>query len=201
MRLLEILTDDKNTAYRVGDFKYPSETLKGRGWNFKSTIGYLGTGYYFVSTLKGAIDIKRELGRTDDIYKIDLTSYNLYRPSNPVNFYQDIKSITANVGLFAKENLMEDMGEESYQEMYDIVKDEHGLNIAEPQFRSILSGFISDVYNGKDGTLLMNRLLEPLGYDGIDNGGVEDLDNYGVGSIIFQSKFDPKTAQIVELGK
>jgi hypothetical protein len=47
----------------------------------------------------------------------------------------------------------------------------------------------------------MNRLSEPLGYDGIDNGGVEDLDNYGVGSIIFQSKFDPKTAQIVELGK
>lgn len=201
MKLLEILKEDVNTAYRVGDFKYPSETLRGRGWNFESTIGYLGTGYYFVSTLKGAIDIKRELSRTDDIYKINLSGYNLYRASNPINFYQDIKSITANVGLFAKDNLMEDMEEDSYQEMYDIVKDEHGLNIGDNEFRSILAGFISDVYNGKDGTLLMNRLLEPLGYDGINNGGVKDLDNYGVGSIIFYSKFDPKTAEVVKLGK
>lgn len=201
IKLLEILKEGQNTGYRLGDFKYPSETLKGRGWNFESTIGYLGTGYYFVSTLKGAIDIKKELGRTDDIYKIDLTSYNLYRPSNAVKFYEDIKSVTAHVGLFAKENLIEDMEAESFDQIYEIVKDENGLNIAEQQFRSILAGFISDVYNGKDGTLLMNRLLEPLGYAGVDNMGVGDLDNYGVGSIIFQSKFNPKTAQIVRLGK
>ena len=45
-------------------------------------------------------------------------------------------------------------------------------------------GFVQDVRDKKDGSLISNRLLIPLGYDGIDNTNTS-LDNYGVGSVIF----------------
>ena len=193
MRLIKLLTENLKVGYRLGGFQHPSETLKDRGWYFASNVGYLGTGYYFVSTLDKATDIKKTV-RQDDLYQIDLSGYRLFRASDPIAFYEDIKQITKLVGEYSKDSLLDDLDEDAFVEIYEIIKS-HGISMSENNFRTALDGFIKDVHYRKDGTLLSNRILEPLGYDGIDNTGIEDLDNFGTGSVIFSSKFKPDTAQ------
>jgi hypothetical protein len=181
----------KNVGYHVGGIRTPSESLKSRGWFFGNKVGYMGTGFYFFGKLEDARDLQKKIG--GPIYEINLDSYNLYKPTNSNLFYQDIKQITQLLGNVDPKTLDTPGLQESLIEIADIFIQEHGINIPQDRLLGILTGFTKDVIDKTEGVLLSNRLIEPLGYDGIDNRGNDKLDHYGVGSLLFT--LDPSTAE------
>lgn len=181
----------KNVGYHVGGIKTPSESLKTRGWFFGNKVGYMGTGFYFFGKLEDARDLQRKL--KGPLYEINLDSYNLYKPSDSTLFYEDIKQITQLLGNIDPETLDTPGLQDSLTEIADIFIQEHGIGIAQDKLIGILKGFIEDVISKTEGPLLTNRLLEPLGYQGVDNRGNDKLDHYGVGSLLFT--LDPSTAK------
>jgi hypothetical protein len=187
--ILGKVEEEVKQGYKIGEFTTPSETLASRNWTFNSKVGYLGTGYYFYGDEETALEDSRFLGRSSDIKKFPLSDYKLFRATDPEKFYDNIKLITRELGLYALsgEELSDPELDEALEEIYSIIKDDLGLSISKDNVFNILKGFISDVRNKKDGPLLSNRLLQPLGYEGIDNTNT-NLDNYGVGSVIFTDK-------------
>lgn len=187
--ILGEVEEEVKQGYKIGEFTTPSETLASRNWTFNSKVGYLGTGYYFYGDEETALKDSRFLGRSSDIKKFPLSDYKLFRATDPEKFYDNIKLITRELGLYALsgEELSGPELDEALEEIYSIIKDDLGLPISKDNAFNILKGFISDVQNKKDGPLLSNRLLQPLGYEGIDNTNT-NLDNYGVGSVIFTDK-------------
>lgn len=181
----------KNVGYHVGGIRTPSESLKTRGWFFGNKVGYMGTGFYFFGKLEDARDLQRKL--KGPLYEINLDSYNLYKPSDSTLFYEDIKQITQLLGNIDPETLDTPGLQDSLAEIADIFIQEHGIGIAQDKLIGILKGFIEDVISKTEGPLLTNRLLEPLGYQGVDNRGNDKLDHYGVGSLLFT--LDPSTAK------
>lgn len=181
--------ESENIGYHVGGIKTPSESLKSRAWYFGNKVGYMGTGFFFFGKLEDAEDLQKQI--KGPIYQIDLNSYNLYKPGNALLFYQDIKQVTQLLGKVRKKYLKTEALLESLVEIADIFRNEHGISIVKKELVKILYNFILDVQNRKEGTLLTNRLLEPLGYDGVDNRGNDELDHYGVGSVLF--RIDPST--------
>ena len=184
-------TVDQNVGYHVGGIKTPSESLKSRGWFFGNKIGYLGTGFYFFGKLEDAENLQKQI--KGPIYQINLDSYKLYKPSNSLKFYKDIKQITQLLGSVDKQFIQTRELIESLVEIADIFHNEYGIGISKKELVKILYKFILDVQNKTEGPLLTNRLLTPLGFDGIDNRGNNKLDHYGVGSVLFN--LDPSTAK------
>lgn len=182
---------NNNPGYHVGGIKTPAESLKSRGWFFGNKIGYMGTGFFFFGKLEDAEDLQKQI--KGPIYQINLDTYNLYKAPDPVKFYNDIKQITQLLGKVDKQHLKTKELIESLVEIADIFRDEHGINIPKKELVKILYKFIVDVVTKTEGPLLSNRLLTPLGYDGIDNRGIDELDHYGVGSVLF--KIDPSTVK------
>ena len=176
----------KNVGYHVGKLDIPSESLKSRGWFFGNKVGYMGTGFYFFGKLEDAKELQRKI--KGPVYEINLDSYNLYKPSNSTLFYQDIKQITQLLGNVDPKTLDTEGLQDSLTEIADIFTQEHGIGIPQDTLINILRGFAKDVIEKKEGVLLSNRLIEPLGYEGIDNRGNEKLDHYGVGSLLFELK-------------
>jgi hypothetical protein len=174
-------------GYKIGEFTTPSETLASRSWNFNSRVGYLGTGYYFYGDEETAKADRKFLNREKtNIKQFPLSDYKLYRANDPEKFYDEIKNITRELGLFASsgEEISEDELNEALQEIVTIIKNELNIPLSEEQIIEILKSFITDIREKNDGVLLSNRLLSPLGFEGIDNTNTP-LDNYGVGSVIF----------------
>jgi hypothetical protein len=187
IELNEETTPTSKYGYKIGEFTTPSETLASRNWNFNSRVGYLGTGYYFYGDEETAKADRKFLNREKtNIKQFPLSDYKLYRADNPEKFYDEIKNITRELGLFASsgEEIPEDELNEALQEIVSIIKNELNIPLSEDQITNILKSFISDVKEKKDGVLISNRLLSPLGFEGIDNTNTP-LDNYGVGSVIF----------------
>lgn len=183
IRLRDILLEGR-FGYKIGEHDSPAETLQARGWNFQSKIGYLGTGYYFYGDEQTAKEDAKYLNReASNIKKFDLSQYNLYRPENPEQFYDNIKQLTREIGLYAsnKEELPED---DILLDIADAVVEDIGLPLGRQEVVDVVKEFIQDIQQRKQGDLLSNRLLKKLGYQGIDNTDTP-LDNYGVGSIIF----------------
>ena len=149
----------------------------------------MGTGFFFFGNLEDAEDLQKQI--KGPIYQVDLSSYNLFKPSNASLFYQDIKQVTQLLGKVRRKYLKTQALIESLVEIADIFRNEHGIGIEKKELVKILYSFILDVQNKQEGTLLTNRLLEPLGYDGVDNRGNSELDHYGVGSVLF--RIDPST--------
>lgn len=176
----------KNVGYHVGKLDIPSESLKSRGWFFGNKVGYMGTGFYFFGKLEDAKELQRKI--KGPVYEINLDPYNLYKPSNSTLFYQDIKQITQLLGNVDPKTLDTEGLQDSLTEIADIFTQEHGIGIPQDTLINILRGFAKDVIEKKEGVLLSNRLIEPLGYEGIDNRGNEKLDHYGVGSLLFELK-------------
>jgi hypothetical protein len=183
----EIIKEEASKfGYKIGEFNDPSETLASRNFNFNSRVGYLGTGYYFYGDEETAKSDKSFLNRKEEIKQIDLSKYKLYRAPNPEIFYDEMKNITRELGLYASsgEKANEKEYNDALDEIYDILKNELNLPLNKEKTSEIITKFIEDIRTKTDGPLLSNRILQPLGYEGIDNTGT-NLDNYGVGSVIF----------------
>lgn len=183
--------ESSNIGYHVGGIKTPSESLKSRAWYFGNKIGYMGTGFFFFGNLEDAEDLQKQI--KGPIYQIDLNPYNLFVPVDALQFYEDIKQVSQLLGNVDKKYLKTKELIESLIEIADIFRNEHGIGLPKKELVKILYKFILDVQNKTEGPLLTNRLLEPLGYDGIDNRGNTELDHYGVGSVLF--KIDPSTVK------
>lgn len=187
MKIIKLLLESR-FGYKIGSSNDPAETLQSRSWTFNSRLGYLGTGDYFYGDLENAKKDRRFLRRkSEDIQKIDLQQYKLYRPENPENFYDILKLLTQEIGEYANayQPLSEEELDDALEQLHQIITGELHLNIPREQSDEIINKFISDVQKRKKGSMLANRLLGALGYQGIDNTDTP-LDNYGVGSIIFR---------------
>lgn len=185
IKLKDLILENKK-GYRMEGGR-PSETLRSRGWNFQSKVGYLGTGYYFYGDRKTAEQDREFLNRSHrPIEELDLNSFKMFRAEDPVKFYDLLKSLTREIGLYASsgEPLEEEDFREAMEEIIQIIQGEMSLPLTESKIKEIITGFIKDVQERRDGPLLSNRLLEPLGFQGIDNTDTP-LDNYGVGSLLF----------------
>lgn len=189
--LVDQQLSSSNVGYHVGGIRTPSESLKSRGWFFGNKIGYMGTGFFFFGKLEDAKDLQKQL--KGPLYEIDLDSYKLFKIGNSTEFYNDIKEITQLLGNVDPETLDTEELKESLEEIADIFISDYGIGLSRDTIVDILDKFIRDVQSKTEGPLLTNRLLEPLGYDGIDNRGNEKLDHYGVGSLLF--RIDPSTVK------
>jgi hypothetical protein len=187
--LVDQQPSSKNVGYHVGGIKTPSESLKSRGWFFGNKIGYMGTGFFFFGKIEDAKDLQKQI--KGPLYEIDLDSYKLFKIGNSTEFYNDIKEITQLLGNVDPEALDTEELKESLEEIADIFIGDYGISLSRDVLVGILDKFIRDVQSKTEGPLLTNRLLEPLGYEGIDNRGNEKLDHYGVGSLLF--RIDPNT--------
>lgn len=185
--------DNSNVGYRVGDMKTPSESLESRGWYFQNKVGYMGTGFYFFGKIQDAKALQKRL--KSPLYEIDLDSYKLYKAGNPKQFYLHIRKITQLLGRVDPQFIGTEELQESLEEIADILINKHAIGLPKDTIVEILNTFVLDIQNKNKGTLLTNRLLEPLGYDGIDNRDVTELDHYGVGSVLF--RVDPSTVKQV----
>lgn len=180
----------EHKGYTISSTKRPVETLEDRNWYFKNSTGYLGTGYYFYGDLENAKQDLITLSNTRDseITQIDLSQYKLYRPEDANYFYNTIRTVTQEMALEAPGISEEDLQSSEVQEFLktgaEIVVKDLGLPLQEGTVVGILAKFIRDVREKNNGVLLSNRLLDRLGYEGIDNTNT-DLDNYGVGSVLF----------------
>jgi hypothetical protein len=180
-------------GYTISSLQVPTETLESRHWYFKNKTGYLGTGYYFYGDLNNAKEDLLTLSKTREpqITKIDLTKYRLYRPRDAQYFYDTMVDITSNLGqaapYLAEEDLQDPEVQEQLNEIVDIIIKDLGLPLQEATVMGILAKFIRDVREKNNGVLLTNRLLDKLGYEGINNVNTP-LDNYGVGSVLFVVK-------------
>jgi len=181
----------ENKGYRAGTIRpeKPAETLKDRGIGIvNSTIGLLGSGYYFLGTKEDALELKDSSGGYSTVTEIDLESYNLFKPKHPEAFYENIKYFTHFLHGLSKEEINT---KENREFIEDGIKSfSEYLNINKNKTKTIIYKYIYDVINNKDGDLLSNRLLYM--YDGIDMRGTS-LDNFGVGSLIFNKKLKPDT--------
>jgi hypothetical protein len=99
--------------------------------------------------------------------------------------------LTQQIGLVSPEisdEIIDDGSlNEALDDIVDVVKNDLGLSLEENTIKEIIIGFIKDVRDKNDGPLLSNRLLIPLNYEGINNINTP-LDNFGVGSVLFNIK-------------
>jgi hypothetical protein len=180
-------------GYSISSLQIPTETLESRHWYFKNKTGYLGTGYYFYGDLENAKQDLKTLSRTREpqITKIDLTKYKLYRPDDAQYFYDGMVTITSTLGKAApkitEKKLQHPKVQEALHDIADAIIKDLGLPLQEATVMGILAKFIRDVRERNNGVLLTNRLLDRLGYEGINNVNTP-LDNYGVGSVLFVVK-------------
>ena len=182
-------------GYRAGEFNpdYPAETLKDKGIGLTfSKIGLLGTGHYFLGSKQKAKELKNK-GKYNVISQIDLSSYKLFKPDDPVGFYENVKELTAYIHSLDEEDLKEPETKEIIEDAVDGFSEY--LNIPYNKVSQIINQYVSDIINKKlDGPLLLNRLL--FDYDGIDMTNTS-LDDFSVGSLIFDKKLKPNTYKVI----
>lgn len=179
-------------GYRSGSFDpdQPAELLSSKGLGIVSSkVGLLGSGYYFVGDKETAEKISSEIGH-GGLSIIDLSHYNLYQPGEPVAFYENLRNLTYYFNEATKEDLSDPEFKEAFDDAVEVFAEY--LNLAEKRVRKIFTDYLRDVLRRRDGVLLSNRLMEPLGYEGIDFTGTE-LDHFGVGSLIFAGHLKPNT--------
>lgn len=184
-----------NVGYRAGRFNpnSPAERLRDRGIGIvNSKVGLLGTGHYFMGNLEDVKKLKQQSGYSV-ISKINLDSYNLYKPNDPVNFYENIKATTYYLhGLKYKDFENPDVK----QNVKNIIrKFAKYLNLDPKKTANIFKEYLKDIFKRNDGDLLSNRLL--ANYDGIDLRGTE-FDDFGAGSLIFNGKLKDGTYEVIE---
>jgi hypothetical protein len=185
--------NNNNIGFHIGGYKRPSETLSDRNWYFGNKTGYLGTGFYFYGDLENAKKDAEFLNllNKSKIISIDLSKYNLFRSDNPEMFYDNMVKLTQQIGLVSPEisdEIIDDGSlNEALDDIVDVVKNDLDLSLEENTIKEIIIGFIKDVRDKNDGPLLSNRLLIPLNYEGINNINTP-LDNFGVGSVLFNIK-------------
>lgn len=173
-----------NLGYHIGSLEFPTETIESRNYNFRSNIGYLGTGYYFFSNIEKAKKYSEyaKLEKDEEIYQFDISKYNLYKPTDSNKFYDYIKQGTQTFGLNSVEE-----NQDKLKEFIKTGQDVFGILLKDNVFEEIIIGFNNDVINKKNGSLLSNRLLSPLGFEGINNMDTP-LDDIRVGSVLFKLK-------------
>jgi len=178
-------------GYRAGSInpKTPQERLKDRGFALtRSTTGLLGTGFYFYGDKDQAVTSAKEDGRKN-YTEIDLSQYKLYKPSNPEKFYNVIKNLTLLLTdlIFDEKVNFEDENVTKQLDLYSSYLSKE-LGLSDLEIELAAQSFIDDVAQSKDGVLLSNRILSD--YDGVDLTGTS-LDNFAVGSLIFDGKLKP----------
>lgn len=184
--------DENQLGYRAGSFSpdKPAEMLSQKGIGLvDSKVGLLGTGYYFVGTPEEATRISSEVGHRGT-FAIDISKYRLYRPSDPEGFYENLRDLTRYFNRSTQEDLKDPDFIENFKDAAEAFSDYLGIPLGE--VKKIFLKYLSDIFQKREGTLLSNRLLEPMGYEGIDFTGTQ-LDNYGVGSLIFADKLKSGT--------
>ena len=188
--LIPEVQEEKDIAYKAGRFipNSPSERLKDRGIGLiTSKTGLLGTGYFFVKDLENAKNIKKKYNY-GTLSQIDLTPYNLYKPDDPVNFYENVKALTSYMMGLKREELTDPTVESNLEDAIDAFSEYLGLD--KEKTKNVFDGFLNDIFTGTDGDLLTNRLLS--NYDGIDLRGTP-YDDFGAGSLIFNGKLKDST--------
>ena len=199
-----ILEEKQDLGYRAGGFNpsHPAETLQDRGIGVggeKAKVGLLGTGFYFFGNIKDATKHAKTSNSTPSpagysgISKIDLSPYNLYKPADALFFYKLIKATTYYLNNITTQSI------KTPEVKNYILKLAKGisnyLGIDRNKVVDIFKDYIKDVLGNKKGDLLSNRLLP--NYDGIDLRGTS-LDDFSVGSLIFNDKLKDGTYEVIE---
>ena len=200
-KLKENTTLNEAVGYRAGRINpdTPQERLKDRAFHLvRSKVGVLGTGHYFYGDegqAKKSVKADNRSGMTT----IDLDKYKMFKPSNPELFYKNIQDITLLVRdlIFSSEVDYED--EQTQNQLGDLAKYfQQEIGISEDDVFNAIQLFIDDISAKRDGLLLANHLLKD--YDGIDNTGTS-LDNFAVGSLIFDGKLKPDSYSLTTADK
>ena len=179
-------------GYRSGAFNpsEPAELLSSKGIGIVSSrVGLLGSGYYFVGSPQTAEEIGSEVGH-GGLSVVDLKNYNLYRPSDPEAFYENLRDLTKYFNDATKESLSDPRFKSNFDDAVEAFSEY--LELDEDSVRKTFVDYLRDVLLRHDGVLLSNRLLAPMGYDGIDLTQTQ-LDHFGVGSLIFAGKLKDGT--------
>jgi len=192
-------------GYHAGDLKNKTETLSQRGFRI-TNLGHMGTGFYFYGDLNQAIEHSTGFGQSKQgefsekrpVMKVDFSKYNLYDArQNAGEFYETMKAITLGFSK-VNDNFF------TSKQYPDILNDIHealismGISVSVDKLDQDIQDFTYDLIDREDGEMLASRIMKSAGYEGVDVRKSE-LDNFGVGSIIFDIK--PNTVERVDFNQ
>jgi hypothetical protein len=181
-------------GYHAGDLQNKTETLGQRNFNI-TNLGHMGTGFYFYGDLDQALDHatgfgqsqQGEFSETRPVMKVDFSKYNLYDARNNASeFYETMKSITVGFSKVNDTFFTSDQYKAILQDVHGALSS-MGISVPVDKLDNDLQDFTYDLIDKEDGEMLASRIMKSAGYEGVDVRGSE-LDNFGVGSIIFDIK-------------
>lgn len=191
-------------GYHAGDLKHKTETLASKGFQITNT-GHMGTGYYFYGNLQDAIEHATGFGGGGEgyserrsVYKVDFSKYRMYDArNNATEFYETMKAITLGFAKVNERFFTTPQYKELLQDVHQALGG-MGISIDIGSLDGNLQNFSYDIIDRDDGEMLASRIMKSAGYEGVDVRGTA-LDNFGVGSIIFDLKGG--TMQRVNIGE
>lgn len=196
-----IFESEGNYGYHAGNLQYKAEKLSDRGFIIGKT-GQMGTGHYFYGNVEDAKKHAVEFGKKKigdiSVYAVDFSKYNLFTPSNPKEYYDNL--VVAINNDFLKHITVEDFND---PDIIDTLKDaadfyrSYGVNISDDDFISIAKEFVNDLQtkSSQNDDMFNTRVLKAAGFEGVDVRNTP-LDNFAVGSIIFDIK--PNTLKQIQ---
>jgi hypothetical protein len=193
-RLRQLIFESEGEfGYHGGNLQYKAEKLSDRGFIIGKT-GQMGTGHYFYGNIEDAKKHAESFGKKKindiSVYSVDFSKYNLFKPSNPKEYYDNLVVVINND--FLKHLTMEDFENEEVIETLKDASDfygSYGVNISHEYFTIIAKQFVQDLISksSKSDEMFNTRVLKAAGFEGVDVRNTP-LDNFAVGSIIFDIK-------------
>ena len=188
-------------GYHAGDLQNKTETLGQRGFKI-TNLGHMGTGFYFYGDLEQAMEhatgfgqaTQGEFSETRPIMKVDFSQYHMFDARQIAGeFYETMKSITVGFSKVSDTFFTSNQYNQILQDVHEALTS-MGISMDINKLDQDIQDFTYDLIDKEDGEMLSSRIMKSAGYEGVDIRGSE-LDNFGVGSIIFDIK--PNTAKPV----
>lgn len=191
-------------GYHIGNLEKKSESLSRRNYII-GVRGALGTGYYFFGDINDAKKLlntksdlsKDKMGFQDNAkaFQVDFSKYHLFKPSNPVEYYDNLV-IPVNNQVLRYLTPEDFKDKDTIDTLIDVADfyNEMGVNISAKNLVAIAKQFVIDLQNksGNDDNF-NTRVLKAVGFEGVDVRGtvLDDFTNRAnVGSVIFDLKKD-----------
>jgi hypothetical protein len=195
----QITEENNDFGYHAGELKRKSGLLSDS--HFMPTLkSQLGTGHFFFGDINDAKYLAGEkLSSTAEpelattgIFKADFSKYNLFKPSNASEFYDNlIITMIRALNQMGPEDV--EPNKEGLIEIADYYRS-LGVNISDENFLKIVFDYLSDMDNrsSSNDDNLNTRIMKSVGFEGVDLRGTEkdgiSKGRANVGSVIFDLK-------------
>jgi len=189
-------------GYHAGNLAHKSGTLSRNNY-MKTLRSQLGTGFFFFGNIDDALKLaeikinniqRKDMLAGTSVYRVDFTKYNLLKPDNAIEFYDNL--IIPMVRALNDLNSNDIFNKDIIEGLIDLVDyyRSFGVTINNKDFIKIIHQYLIDMERGqsKSDEVINTRILKHAGFEGVDLRGTEKdgviNGKAGVGSVIFDLK-------------